>query len=82
MIHAADIVLLLAPDRQRRKPMATPILERSKMPVALAVKNDRLVEEGNGHDIIAAEVRRPTGHIPTIAQKHDLLLGFSSRLGS
>ena len=77
VIHTAHIIAFLAPDRKRGKPVAAQILQHREIAIALAVGDERIIEQGERGEGIGGKIRRPADHIPAMAQilgKHGGLL--------
>jgi hypothetical protein len=80
MVHAAEVVTLKAPHRERGEAMAASVLKRDRGTVAGAVNNDGLVQDADGRERFGGEVTAPSGGIPAIAKEHENLLGSRPRV--
>jgi hypothetical protein len=70
VIHAAQIITLDTPLRQRREPVTAAIRERGDAAVRLAIEHDWFSEHGARHRALARKMMAPAGDIPAIVQKH------------
>src|SRR5690242_20017085 len=74
MIAAFHAVALDPAEPERRETMRTAVGERHRLAVALAVKNQRSVENPAAEELVAQLVR-PGGHVPGVSQiSHRTLL--------
>jgi hypothetical protein len=70
MVHAADAVAFVAPDRQRGEAVTAAIAQRRYGPVALSKKDDSVAEDLSREQLLAFDLMAPSADVPSIAKKH------------
>ena len=66
VVHAADIVAFDPPHRERRRAMATAVVERDDLAAGAAIEHDRLLQDGAGQLLAVDQFVIPGRDVPGI----------------
>src|SRR4029079_17673896 len=79
VVHASDIVAFDPAHRERRRAMATAVVERGDFAAGASVNNDRPLQNGAGQLVAVDQFVIPGRNVPGIPQKNSVIRHYTLR---